>query len=102
MYACRRYLEKQIVEVRKRVTKAEAPPKKKKGGAAGAPPPPKVCCPSLLYTLHPHNVQRKTHDVIPGASTSTHVTSFCAVMSSHHARSSRFLDVTLCLEEVQG
>ena len=38
----RRYLERQIAEVRKRVTKAEAPPKKKKGAAAGEPPPAKV------------------------------------------------------------
>lgn len=38
----RRYLEKQIVEVRKRVTRAEAPAKKKKGAAAGEPPPAKV------------------------------------------------------------
>ena len=42
VHACRAYLEKQIVDVRKRIAKVEAPPKKKKGAAAAAPPPTKV------------------------------------------------------------
>jgi len=49
----RRYLEKQIVEVRKRVTKAEAPPKKKRGGAAGAPPPAKVQITAVAFQVAP-------------------------------------------------
>ena len=47
----RGYLEKQIVELRKRISKAEAPPKKKKGAPAADGPPAKVLFVSLALSL---------------------------------------------------